>query len=339
MKKRFFKTTVLILGCIVIIGVLLLAIAPFFIPVNPLEGLASVQEIETNESKFVTIPFEGTDGLEIHYLEGGSNQGETPNTFVLLHGSNFNAFTWNEVMDSFGKYGRVVAYDQIPYGLSEKLTEGDWTGDNPYSSTAAIEQLFSFFDALEIDNAVLVGSSYGGTLAVQAAMENPERIKALIFVDAAVYVQEEMPAWLLNSPQMQRVGPLFARQLGQNENFIKLTYSNPEKISEERMKLTTIHTQVAQWDYAYWEYLRAWGADTTDYSLMIPDLQQPALVVSGENDSIVPLSDSERLDAELPNSELVVLPNCGHVPQEECPTLFEDAIDTWLTQIVEFEMP
>ena len=37
-------------------------------------------------------------------------------------------------IDFFGEYGHVVAYDQIPYGLSEKLVEGDWAEDNPYSS-------------------------------------------------------------------------------------------------------------------------------------------------------------------------------------------------------------
>lgn len=339
MKKQVVKTLVKILGVILIIGVLLVVLGPFLVPVKPLEGLASAQEVAKAESQFVTIPFEGTDGIDIHYLEAGSAASELPYTFVLLHGSNFNAFTWNQVIDDFGEYGRVVAYDQIPYGLSEKLVEGDWTGVNPYSSAAAVEQLFAFLDVLEIDNVVLVGSSYGGTLAVQAAMANPERIDALIFVDAAVYVQEEMPAWLLNSPQMQHIGPLFARQLGQNEAFIKMTYSDPEKIGEERMNLTTIQTQVTDWDYAYWDYLSVWGADAPDYISVIPDLQQPALVISGEDDKVVPLGDSEQLDAELPNSELVVLPNCGHVPQEECPTAFEVAIDAWLAQMMEVETP
>ncbi len=239
----------------------------------------------------------------------------------------------------FGEYGRVVAYDQIPYGLSEKLVEGDWSGDNPYSSTAAVEQLFSFLDTLGIDQVVLVGSSYGGTLAVQATMAKPERVEALVFVDAAVYVQEDMPAWLLNSPQMKRMGPLFARQLGQNEAFIKMTYLDPEKISDQRMDLTLIQTQVSDWDYAYWEYLRVWGADAPDHLAMLPELEQPALVISGDNDNVVPLSDSQQLDDELPNSELVVLSNCGHVPQEECPAAFEDAVSTWLTQLMGIETP
>lgn len=330
MKNKFLKNALLILGIGMLLLVLLLAVGPFLIPVPPLEGLVSPAQVASNDSKFVTIPFEGTDGIDIHYLEGGPNSSEQSYTFVLLHGSNFNAFTWNDVIDFFSEYGHVVAYDQIPYGLSEKLVAGDWTADNPYSSAAAVEQLFLFLDTFEIENVVLVGNSYGATLAVQAALANPERIEGLILVDAAVYVQEQMPAWLLELPQMRRLGPLFARQLGQSEAFIRQTYLNPDQISNERMGLTLIQTQVEDWDVAYWDYLQAWGTESPDFVSRISKIQQPTLVISGDSDAIVPISDSERLDSELPNSELVILPSCGHVPQEECPQAFVDAVSIWL---------
>ena len=337
MKNNFLKKGLIAFAIITFFLVILLVVGPFLIPITPLEGLASPAQIALSNSKFITIPFQGTDGIDIHFLEEETASSET--TFVLLHGSNFNAFTWNEVIDQFGEYGRVIAYDQIPYGLSEKLIEGDWTGDNPYSPNAAVEQLFSFLDALDINNVVLVGNSYGGTLAVKAALANPERIDALILVDAAVYVQDEMPTWLLNSPQMQRIGPLFARQLGQSESFINITYFDPEKITEERMNLITIQTQVVDWDYAYWEYLKVWDTGTSNYISMLAEINQPVLVISGDNDNVVPLSDSERLKAEITNSELIVLANCGHVPQEECPNKFEDAITTWVTQTLAKDMP
>jgi pimeloyl-ACP methyl ester carboxylesterase len=332
MKKRLLKNLAKILGALIILLILLLAVGPFLIPVNPLEDLGSAQQIATNESKFITVPFDGTDGIDIHYMANGLESADEAPTFVLLHGSLFNAFTWNEVMDFFSERGQVVAYDQIPYGLSEKLVAGDWTERNPYTSEAAVDQLFLFLDALDVNNVVFVGSSYGGTLATQAALAQPERVDALILVDAAVYVEEEMPAWLLALPQMRRLGPLFARQLGQNEAFIRQTYLNPDQISDERMTLTTIHTQVADWDVALWEYLRAWGVDTPDFVASIPAIQQPALVITGDSDAVVPVSDSQRLDSELPNSELVILPSCGHVPHEECPEAFEEAVDAWLRQ-------
>jgi pimeloyl-ACP methyl ester carboxylesterase len=147
-------------------------------------------------------------------------------------------------LDLFGQYGQVFAYDQIPYGLSEKLVAGDWEESNPYTSEAAVEQLFLFMDALAIERAVLVGSSYGAALAVQATLVHPERVDALILADAAVYVEEEMPAWLFELPQVRHLGPVLARQLGQSEAFIRQTYRDPEQISAERMALTLLQTQV-----------------------------------------------------------------------------------------------
>lgn len=149
-------------------------------------------------------------------------------------------------------------------------------------------------------------------------------MEALVLVDAAVYVQEEMPAWLLELPQMRR--------LGQNDAFLRQTYLNPDQISDERMTLTSIHTQVEDWDFALWEYLRVWGVDTPDLAALIPDIQQPTLVITGDSDTVVPVTDSQRLYSELPNSELVILPSCGRVPHEECPEAFEEAVGAWLNK-------
>ncbi len=329
--KSVLKIAIIIAGVVIVVSLLMLIIVPFLIPVNSLTGLASANDAATDKSQFVTIPFTGTDGLDIHYLAGEPGDPGEP-TFVLLHGSLFNVFTWNELLDFFDARGRVVAYDQIPYGLSEKPVTGDWTGDNPYKSQAQIDQLFAFLDALTLENVILVGNSYGGVLAVQAALAQPERIDGLILADPAVYVQEEMPGWVMNLPQVQRLGPLFARQLGQGDAFLRQTYRNPDQISAERAASFTIHTRVKNWDVALWEYLRVWGIDAPDYSGDIPTIHQPTLVISGDSDAIVPVSDSERLAAELPNAELVIIPNCGHVPQEECPVAFEAAVNTWLGQ-------
>ena len=68
MKKRVLKTVAIILGALIVLIILLLAVGPFLIPVRPLEGLAPAQQVAAADSQFVTIPFDGTDGINIHYL-------------------------------------------------------------------------------------------------------------------------------------------------------------------------------------------------------------------------------------------------------------------------------
>lgn len=318
-------------GIAMLILLLLVAIVPFLIPISPLENLRTTQTIAQAESQFVTIPFAGTDGIDIHYLADEAKTEDEP-TFVLLHGSLFNSFTWNELFDFFDERGRVIAYDQIPYGLSEKLVAGDWTGANPYSGDAAIEQLITLLDTFGIEKAILVGNSYGSVLALQTALTYPERVEALILADSAVYVQESMPAGIINLPQVQRLGPLFGRMIGNNESFVRQTYLDPSVIDDERMRLTLIHTEAMGWDEAMWAYLQEWGTSPIDLTEKLSAIAQPALVITGDGDTVVPVADSERLANTLPNAEYVVLSSCGHVPQEECPEKFEDALTIWLTQ-------
>ena len=324
--KKIAKITLIVLGVIL----LLLLIVPFLIPVKSPEGLASAAQLASPDSKFITIPFEGTDGIDIHYFEGNKNSNNEETVFILLHGSLFNSYTWSEVINFFDSKGRVYAYDQIPYGLSEKLLPGDWEETNPYTQDAAIEQLFSFMDTMKLQKAVLVGNSYGSTLAVKAALTNPDRIVGLILGDAAVYLGGEMPSWIVQIPQIKHLGPLFARGLGSGDSFFNQTYLDPSKLSKEKLDLIKINTKITNWDFALWEYLSAWGSASNDFISNINKINQPVLVVSGDSDNIVPIEDSRKLDTELPNSTLEIIENSGHVPQEETPELFIKAIEPWL---------
>ncbi|MEZ4635984.1 MAG: hypothetical protein R2856_13645 [Caldilineaceae bacterium] len=94
------------------------------------------------QSRFVTLPFAGADGVELHYFADEADDGDET-AFVLLHGFLLNANSWNEVFDFFDARGRALAYDQLGYGLSQKMTYGDWTGDNPYTIDSAVTMLFA----------------------------------------------------------------------------------------------------------------------------------------------------------------------------------------------------
>ena len=57
----------------------------------------------------------------------------------------------------------------------------------------------------------------------------------------------------------------------------------------------------------------------------------PVLLIWGEKDKIVPLEIGRKLAGNIPNSKLVVVPNCGHVPQEECPIQAIEAMESFLS--------
>lgn len=322
--KRLLKTFFIILAVVLLI----VLVGPFLVPVRPLEGLQPPEGLAQENSRFLTLPYPGTDGIDIHYRTGG--EGEP--AFVLLHGFAGSLFTWDEVFDLFAAKGHTVAYDRPPFGLSERLVEGDWDGPNPYSPDAAIDQLLTLLDEQGIDRAILVGNSAGGTLALRTALAHPERVAGLILTSPAIYAGGGAPDFiqpLLNTPQLRRIGPLASRLLiGQGSSLENLAYHDPAAITAEQMDKARLGVQVEDWDRALWEFTAA--SQSSDLVDRLNEIAVPVLVVTGDDDRIVPTEQSIRLAGELPDAKLVVIPNCGHVAQEECEVEFMAAVNVWL---------
>jgi len=312
----------------------LAATLPFLVSTAPMAGLAPARALAPEASRFLTIPFDGTDGLEIHYLQGPDSAAADAPNFLLLHGFTFNAFTWNELLDFFGGHGRVAAYDQVPYGLSAKPIPDDWQGPSPYTREAAVDHLLAVMDGLGMHEAVLVGNSAGGALALEAALAAPGRVAGLILLDPWVYIRRPtLPTAIARLPQMERLSLLLARYLGQSQALLERSYADPARITAQRRALTGLHAGVEHWDLAWGELLHRSLTSVVAVSDRLGEIDQPALVIHGAEDELVPVADSRRLVAALPGARpLVVLPGCGHVPQEECPAQVEEAIADWLAR-------
>lgn len=329
------RRALLALGALLILALLVVALGPFLIATETIQPEGEVRDAAAPESRFLTIPFTGTPGLPLHYVERGTRHGAPGPVFLLLHGFTLNSFTWHAVLDAFATRGRTLAYDQPPYGLSAKPIPGDWTAANPYDKAAALDQLFAVMDGLDVERAVLVGSSSGGTLALEAALARPERVEALILIAPWVHAQRPtLPAWLANLPQLRRLSLLIARKLGAS-TLLGPSFANPEAISPERMELARIHTRTARWDLAWGELLRHSLTTTVDVGERLAAVKQPVLLVTGDSDRLVPPEDTRRVATALPRAELRVLDDCGHVPHEECPGPFLEAVGPWLDQLAE----
>jgi pimeloyl-ACP methyl ester carboxylesterase len=300
-------------------------IVPLFYPIPPLGDTVSEQDLAEPDSLFVEV-----NDVTVHYKETPS-EGEL--TFILLHGFGYALFTWQNVSDDLARYGRVIAFDRPAFGLTERPMRGEWTGENPYSPEGQVSLLLGLMDKLEIDKAVLVGNSAGGTVAVQTALEHPDRVAGLILVDAAIYAGGGAPAWarpLLYTPQFNRMGPYLMRQIAEEpgENFIRSAWNNPANIPDVLWEAYRLPLRVNNWDKALWELTKA--SRRPNFVNSLTSLNVPTLVLSGINDNIVPLSQSQRLATDIPGAAFVTFPDCGHTPQDECPEQFVEAVSGWL---------
>ncbi|MCX6026125.1 MAG: alpha/beta hydrolase [Chloroflexi bacterium] len=271
------------------------------------------------------------DGLQVHYKETGGG----PRALVLLHGFGASLFSWHAVMQPLAQYGRVVAYDRPAFGLTSRPMPGEWQGENPYPAQAQAKMLLAFMDALGIRQAVLVGNSAGGAIALLAALDAPDRVSGLVLVDAAVYEAGGAPRALLpflSMPQMRHLGTLVARTfIARGDGLIRLAWHNPTCVTAETLAGYRKPLQVENWDRALWELTAS--PRPLDLAKRLDEVHQPTLVITGDDDHIVAPENSLRLARELPAAQLVVLPYCGHVPHEECPAGFLEAVGRFVDTV------
>lgn len=319
-SNKFLRTT----GIILTVLVLIVLIGPFLIPVPPLENTVPVEQLVDADSKFVNV-----NGINIHYKTYG--QGEP--TFILLHGFGASVFSWREVVEPLAQYGTVIAYDRPAFGLTERPLE--WEGESPYGPQAQVDIVLGLMDELGVEKAILVGNSAGGTVSMQVALQHPERVEALILVDAAVYAGGGAPSWsrpILKTPQMNHVGPLIARQLqAQGVEFIKTAWHDPSKITQDIFDGYQKPLQIANWDKALWQLTVA--SEESGLVERLAEITMPTLVITGDDDRIVPTEQSLRLADELPNAELKVIAQSGHLPHEEKPVEFMQAVTEFLSTL------
>lgn len=311
----------IILRNILIVLLVILLVGPFLVPVPRLENTVSAVSLADEDSLFVEV-----NGVDVHYKTFGSGEP----VFILLHGFGASLFSWREVTDPLSQFGTVIAYDRPAFGLTERPME--WEGESPYSQTAQVELVIGLMDALGVEKATLVGNSAGGSISMLTALKYPERVQNLILVDPAVYAGGGAPAWirpLLGTPQMRHLGPLFARQIQtRGPELINVAWHDPSKVTPEILEGYQKPLRVENWDKALWELTVS--SRESGLAERLNEFTLPVLVITGDDDRIVPTEQSVRLGGEIPNAELVVIANCGHVPQEECPREFMQAMDDFL---------
>ncbi len=277
--------------------------------------------------------FTEVDGLQIYYIEMGDTDDPT---VILVHGFAGSTFTWRDTIAPLVEAGyHVVALDLPPFGLSDKAIPEDYTR----SSMAAT--LAGLMDTLEIESATLVGHSMGGGVIAQFAIDYPQRVEKLVFVDGAVYIPPEKPdVEATEEARLTGDNPLsflsrFDPQSPLSAAALR-TFITPEVFNEilsNAYHNKSVITPEVQEGYQRPLHIRGWevglltfmAANEITENIDIDALRAldvPALIIWGQEDSWVPLAVGEALANALPHATLVTYPETGHMPMEETTEAF-----------------
>ena len=234
--------------------------------------------------------------IELHFEEHGD--GDPP--LLLIAGIPAIASDWASLAAPLARTRRVVAYDNRGSGRST-VTPG------PYSTRGLAADAAGLLDALAIERADVFGMSLGGMIAQELALGWPQRVRRLILgcthagvAHAAPQPRETSRAFALRTDdwaeRMRALAPFaFARGVD-----AATLAAFVEKKSRDVQDLAGYRGQIAA----------ALGHDSYD---RLPELPAPTLILTGDDDQVIPAASSDVLHDRIPGSRLEVLAGAGHL--------------------------
>ncbi len=282
---------------------------------------------------------------------GTGAAGDAP-LVVLLHGFGGSTATWRDTAPALAAGGaEVVAYDRPAFGFTERVLDDALDalrarlGVDLYGPDGQVALLDALLDTLlDADGAgadgaarpmVLVGHSAGGTLAAEYALRRPERLAGVVLVAPAILTTGGTPAWarpVLTLPPVDRGGPFVARLAARgSDRLLEASWHDPTRVDDAMRAEYAAAQAVRDWERGLWALVRAPG--TFDIAERPADLAVPVLLVTGDDDRVVPTDDTRELATLIAGAELVVLERVGHVPQEEDAAGTLDAIARFLARV------
>lgn len=263
---------------------------------------------------------------------------------VFIHSFGGGVFSWRNVMGTVAREVgcRVVAFDRPGWGLTTRLQRYEWEKKglpNPYELQFQVDLLLAFCQELGLTSVVLVGHSDGGALALMAAakaLKSKEYIQVEVkgVVLVGVSFDKEVVSSTARALLHTRLGshmlrPLLRSEIAQVTN--RRAWHDASKLTSEILDLYKAPLCVENWDKTLSEVYKATSAATvlpvsTAAELVGSIASVPALIVAGVQDKVVPIKNARFLTSQLPNSRLLEIQNCGHLPHEECPGAFLSAM-------------
>jgi pimeloyl-ACP methyl ester carboxylesterase len=250
-----------------------------------------------------------TGDLRVHFRDSGTG---TP--FILLHGTGSSLHTWEAWTDLLQDSFRIISLDLPGYGL---------TGPDPaglYNADSYTEVVLALADHLNIGQFHLAGNSMGGAAAWNAAATYPDRIQKLVLLDpSGAPAEDRSSAFVFRLAQNKILSPLvrWVTPKFLVENSLLDVYEDDSKITFEMID--------RYYDLQLREGNRQAFIDRLNQDFFPegqPDMAQitaPTLLLWGANDRWIPPADGTWFIAKIPHSEIVIIPNCGHLPMEEKP--------------------
>ncbi|NOJ27790.1 MAG: alpha/beta hydrolase [Nitrososphaera sp.] len=225
---------------------------------------------------------------------------------VLLHGIGASADRWLRAAPILSRYFRVVVPDIIGFGYSDKPTV-------EYTMEFFCDFLKDLLENLNISRPNMIASSFGGHLASEFAIRYGD-IERLVLVSPSGMMRTSSPT--LDGYIMAALYPTFDNAL---KAFREMA-NDPDAVTDDIIMDFVNRMRLPNAKYAFMSTLLGirYSPPLTG---RLSSVSVPTLIVWGEADKMIPVQYAKHF-TEIPNSELKIIPDCGHTPYVEEPEKF-----------------
>ena len=242
------------------------------------------------------------DNCYIRFIDtyGAKGNKSDDKSILLLHGLGGSLERWSKIIPFFSNNYRLIIPDIVGFGYSDKPHV-------EYSIEFFIKFIENFIQALNIDNLYVIGSSFGGLLALEFAIKFPKKVNKLVLLSPAGMMNRVTPT--LNLYISAALYPTFYNVA---TAYYEMVY-DPRSVTEASIRDFINRMSLNNAKYAFMSTLISLKNN--------PDLKDrlkiniPTLLIWGKDDQLMPLKYAK--DFKIPNSKLVIFNNCGHYPHVE----------------------
>ncbi len=257
-----------------------------------------------NNYNYITL-----QGVKIAYRDNGTGQ-----PMLMLHGFGSFSYTWQNLIQTLPQQFRFISVDLKGWGYSEKSLEDT----SPYDQAEIIKELIV---KLELDKIIMVGHSMGGAASLITCFDQKinEKIDRLILIDSAGYFHK-MPTFIEHA--IAPDGTSFFLKYADEKILAHLVmtevFFDPDKITDEAIDAYGAVLKLPDAKQSLINSSRQIAiANLPDFQRKLKNLSIKTLIIWGEEDVIIDTEDAFCFKHDLQNSELKIIPFCGHSPQEE----------------------
>ena len=284
-----------------------LSVAVFLLFAVSLRGTAlSALAAEGNTPSNKQESFVNVEGGTLYYQECGSG----PFAVILIHDGIADSAVWDEAWPEFCRHFHTVRYDRRGYGKSPAAKTWYYETDD----------LVALLHQLKIRGTVLVGSSHGGGLSIDFALAHPELVKQLVLVGAVVsglpYSDYFLNRGIQNSKAFKEEGTQAGLESWSKDRYLL----NPAHIDAQKRLLAIL--KASPQDLTHNDFPRP----TQPALSRLHEIRVPTLILTGDSDIPDVHAHAGAIEAGIPDSRLVVVPEVGHLMYLEKPDEFNKIV-------------